>query len=78
MPNRSQELILDIDLSPIWSMMRPRRGRMPQVWRIFNLVVAGILVCGAAGLVGLAAALGDWNWWFAPKGAALPADRGET
>ena len=47
---------------------------MRQVWRIFNLVAAGILVCGAAGLVGVAAALSDWNWWFAPNRAAVPAD----
>ena len=47
---------------------------MLQVWRIFNLVAAGILVFGAAGLVGLAAALGDWNWWFPPNAAAPPAD----
>ena len=47
---------------------------MLQVWRIFNLVAAGLLVCSVAGLVVLAAALGDWNWWFAPKGAAVRAD----
>jgi hypothetical protein len=47
---------------------------MLQVRRILNLVVAGILVCGAAGFAGVAAALSDWNWWFAPKGAAVRAD----
>ena len=31
---------------------------MRQPWRIFNL----------------AAALSDWNWWFAPNRAAVPAD----
>jgi hypothetical protein len=51
---------------------------MLQVWRIFNLVAAGLLVCGLAGFVGLAAALGDWNWWFAPKGSALPAASGQN
>jgi hypothetical protein len=51
---------------------------MRQVWRIFNLVAAGLLVCGAAGFVGLAAALGDGNWWLAPKGAAPPAALGQN
>jgi hypothetical protein len=59
---------------------------MRQVWRIFNLVAAVILACGAGGLAGLAAALGDWNWWSAssasstalPDGAALPADLGQN
>jgi hypothetical protein len=47
---------------------------MRQAWRIFNLVAAGLLVCGAAGLAGAAAALSDWNWWFAPNRAAVPTD----
>ena len=59
---------------------------MLRVWRIFNLVAAGILVCGAAGLVGVAAALSDWNWWSAsskstialPNGAALPVALGQN
>ena len=51
---------------------------MLQVWRIFNLVAVGLLVCGVAGLAGVAAALSDWNWWFAPNGAAVPADLGEN
>jgi hypothetical protein len=52
---------------------------MRQVWRIFNLIAAGLLVCGVT-LAGVAAALSDWNWWSAssksstalPNGAALP------
>jgi hypothetical protein len=32
---------------------------MRQVWRIFNLVAAGLLVCGVADLAGVAAALRD-------------------
>ena len=59
---------------------------MLQVWRIFNRVAAGLLVCGVAGLAGLAAALSDWNWWSAsseertalPNGAALPAALGQN
>ena len=47
---------------------------MRQAWRIFNLAAAGLLLCGAAGLAGAAAALSDWNWWFAPNRAAVPAD----
>ena len=47
---------------------------MLRVWRIFNLVAAGLLVCAAAGFAGVAAALSDWNWWFAPNRAAVPAD----
>ena len=47
---------------------------MRQAWRIFNLVAAGLLVCGAAGLAGVAAALSEWNWWFAPTEQAVPAD----
>ena len=57
---------------------------MRQVWRIFNLVAAGLLVCGVAGLAGVAAALSDWNWWSASSksitalsnGAALSAALG--
>jgi hypothetical protein len=49
---------------------------MLQVWRIFNLVAVGLLVCGVAGLAGVSA-LSDWNWWFAPNGAAVPADLAE-
>jgi len=53
-------------------------------WRIFNLIAAGILVCGTGGLVGLAAALGDWNWrsrspdpsTALPNEAAMPTDLG--
>jgi len=56
------------------SKTRPRRGRRRQVWRIFNLVAAGHLVRGAAGLAGVAAALREWNWWFAPTEQAVPAD----
>ena len=56
------------------SKTRPRRGRRRQVWRIFNLVAAGLFVCGAAGLAGVAAALSEWNWWFAPTEQAVPAD----
>jgi hypothetical protein len=55
-------------------------------WRIFNLVAAGILLCGTGSLVGLAAALGDWNWrsrspdpsTALPNGAAIPTDLGQS
>jgi hypothetical protein len=36
---------------------------MPRAVKIFVVVMAGILACGAAGLAGLAAALTDWNWY---------------
>jgi len=55
-------------------------------WRIFNLIAAGILVCGTGGLVGLAAALGDWNWrsrspdpsTALPNEAAMATDLGQS
>jgi hypothetical protein len=55
-------------------------------WRIFNLIAAGILVCGTGGLVGLAAALGDWSWrsrspdpsTALPNEAAMPTDLGQS